>query len=66
LVACGKTDGIVSRNSSTEFTLTSRALGTLPLDSGSALVEAEEKKDAQGNASMPAAVTLCAQAVRQS
>jgi hypothetical protein len=31
---------------------------TLPLDSGSALVEAREKKTAQGTASMPTTVTL--------
>ena len=48
-----KTDGIVSRNSRTDFTPTSLGSRTLPVDSGSAPVEAREKKAAQGTASMP-------------
>jgi hypothetical protein len=59
-VACNAPPGIVSQNSLTDFTATSPVSQTLPLDSGSALVEVEvrEKKTAQGNASMPTAVTL--------
>ena len=56
--ARNKTAGIVSQNSRTDFTSTSPGPSTLPLDSGSALVEAREKKTAQGTASMPATVTL--------
>lgn len=55
---------IVSRNSCTDFTLTSLGSRTLPLDSGSALVEVREKKAAQGTASMPTAVAFDTQACR--
>jgi hypothetical protein len=54
--------GIASQNSCMDFTPTSLGSRTLPLDGGSALVEAREKA-AQGTASMPTAVTLHTQAV---
>jgi len=43
-MARSKKTGIASRNSCTDFTLTSPALRTLPFDSSSALVEARGTK----------------------
>ena len=47
-VASHKTAGIVSQNSRMDFTATSPGSRTLPLDSGSALVEAREKRNRSG------------------
>jgi len=47
--ARNKTESIVSQNSCADFTPISLESPTLPLDSGSALVEAREKKSRSGN-----------------